>query len=237
MRQSSLFGTLGKAMFDKHEAASGPQELVKPIADCVARLAMLDTELDALSASKDGTWITPKRLAIAAVAGLFIVVACIYFAFPSSTRLTEDYCPLIPGRERKCVVQGYVFHTKELADGTVLTERFDGAQRKQQRRLDNGYVIWDSIPFVKLGAKVGDTWESPSPHKNEKFTFQYEKAISLEGKACAIVVQKSFVADGDPHHKVTYWFVKGIGLVHREEQRINKGKWGLVDQLSYEEWE
>ena len=64
LRQSSLFGTLGKAVYDKHEAESGPQELVKPIADSVARLAILDSDLDGLSANKDGSWITPKRLAI-----------------------------------------------------------------------------------------------------------------------------------------------------------------------------
>lgn len=64
LRQSSLFGTLGKVVYDKHEAASGPQELVKPIADGVARLAMLDSDLETLSATKDGSWITPKRLAI-----------------------------------------------------------------------------------------------------------------------------------------------------------------------------
>ncbi|MFO1043296.1 MAG: DUF4339 domain-containing protein [Planctomycetaceae bacterium] len=62
--QSSLFGALGKAVYDKHDAASGPQELVKPIADTVARLAILDSDLDALSATKNGSWITPKRLAI-----------------------------------------------------------------------------------------------------------------------------------------------------------------------------
>ena len=75
LRQSSLFGTLGKAVYDKHEAASGPQELVQPIADAVAKLAMLDSELDGLSTSKDGSWITPKRLAISVG-----TAACLLFA-------------------------------------------------------------------------------------------------------------------------------------------------------------
>jgi|GEM_PF-5809644 len=74
LRQSSLFGTLGKAVYDKHEGASGPHELVKPIAESVARLAMLDGDLNALSSSKDGSWITPKRMAISVGAAACVLL-------------------------------------------------------------------------------------------------------------------------------------------------------------------
>lgn len=93
LRQSSLFGTLGKAVYDKHEAASGPQELVKPIADTVARLAMLDSELDGLSSSKDGSWITPKRLAIA-VGGIGCLAMLLFVLF--GLRTTSLHAGMIP---------------------------------------------------------------------------------------------------------------------------------------------
>jgi hypothetical protein len=93
LRQSSLLGTLGKAVYDKHEAASGPQELVKPIADTVARLAMLDSELDGLSSSKDGSWITPKRLAIA-VGGIGCLAVLLFVLY--GLRTTSLHAGMIP---------------------------------------------------------------------------------------------------------------------------------------------
>lgn len=93
LRQSSLFGSLGKAVYDKHEAASGPQELVKPIADTLARLAMLDSELDGLSSSKDGSWITPKRLAIA-VGGIGCLAMLLFVLF--GLRTTSLHAGMIP---------------------------------------------------------------------------------------------------------------------------------------------
>jgi len=78
LQQLLLFGSLGKAVYEKHEAASGPQELFKPVAETVARLAILDGELNALSASKNGSWITPKRLAIS-VGAAACVLLVMYF--------------------------------------------------------------------------------------------------------------------------------------------------------------
>lgn len=187
-----------------------------------------------------------------------MVAVCIWlFAFSSSPRLTEDYYPLVPGRERKFEARDFgkpenagVHHTKELADGTILTQKVGGIQLREQRRVENGYVLLGndqsggSFPIVKIGARVGDTWEIPSPHKNStKISFVYESATTHKGKPCALVIQtelraegNSFVAAGEPWYKVKYWLVKGVGLVKREQHRANKGKWELRADLVYEEW-
>lgn len=94
LRQSSLYGTLGKAVYDKHEAASGPQALVKPIADNVGRLAMLDSELDVLSATKNGDWITPKRLAISLCGIGCLAMLFVLFGFGTTTSLHAGMIPL-----------------------------------------------------------------------------------------------------------------------------------------------
>lgn len=78
LRQTSLFGSLGKSLYEKHKEQSGQQELIKPIAESLARLATLDSELNALSAPKDGSWLTPKRIVIA-IAATSIVVLLSFF--------------------------------------------------------------------------------------------------------------------------------------------------------------
>jgi hypothetical protein len=75
LRQSSLFGTLGKAVYDKHEAARGPQELVKPITMALDRLTKLDSDIHELSATREGSLVTPKRLVLCFVAGLLCMIA------------------------------------------------------------------------------------------------------------------------------------------------------------------
>jgi len=77
MQQPSLFGALGKAVYEAHGENSGPLNLTAPIAASVARLAELEADISRLSSEGKGSWITPKRLAIAGavVVGLFGVMA------------------------------------------------------------------------------------------------------------------------------------------------------------------
>ena len=58
---------LGKAVFKKHGQESGPAEIVGPVVNCCARIKKLDTEISGLSKSQPGQWLTPKRIAVAAV--------------------------------------------------------------------------------------------------------------------------------------------------------------------------
>jgi len=76
MQQASLFGALGKAVYEAHGNNSGPSNLTTPIAASLSRLAVLDADISRLSSEGKGSWITPKRLAIAgAVAACLFVVA------------------------------------------------------------------------------------------------------------------------------------------------------------------
>ena len=74
MQQSLLFGALGKAVYEAHGERSGPSNLTGPIAASVARLADLDADISSLSAEGKGSWITPKRLAIAGAVVLCVSV-------------------------------------------------------------------------------------------------------------------------------------------------------------------
>ena len=78
MQQSSLYGALGKAVYEAHGENSGPLNLTGPIAASLSRLADLDADISRLSSEGKGSWITPKRLAIAAgVAACLLVMAVI----------------------------------------------------------------------------------------------------------------------------------------------------------------
>ena len=76
MQQSSLFSTLGKAVYEKHANQSGPASVTAPIAGSLARLAAVDSDIARHSSAGKGSWITPKRLAIAGglAACLLVVV-------------------------------------------------------------------------------------------------------------------------------------------------------------------
>ncbi len=78
MQQSSLFGTLGKAVYEVHGENSGPPNLTAPIVASLSRLADLDADISRLSSEGKGSWITPKRLVIAgAIAACLFVVAVV----------------------------------------------------------------------------------------------------------------------------------------------------------------
>ena len=78
MQQSSVFGALGKAVYEAHGEASGPSSLTAPIAASLSRLGDLDADISRLSSEGKGSWITPKRLAIVgAVAACLFVMAVV----------------------------------------------------------------------------------------------------------------------------------------------------------------
>ncbi len=158
LRQSSLFGTLGKAVYDKHEAASGLQELVKPIADTVARLAMLDSELDSLSTNKEGSWITPKRLATAVGVAIVLTVLVLVVkredpkyseiaqtdqgdsqannSARTSDALTEDYFPMETGIERYFSLRSYSEANSKIARSPLTIKTEDRASKWFELRPD-----------------------------------------------------------------------------------------------------
>jgi hypothetical protein len=67
-------GELGNAAFERFGEQSGPAELVCPITDCRSRIAKLNAEVCQLSQSHSGQIVTPKRIAIAGVALVTLLV-------------------------------------------------------------------------------------------------------------------------------------------------------------------
>jgi hypothetical protein len=238
LRQSSLFAALGKSVYDKHEAASGPQELVKPIADSVARLAILDTELDALSSSKDGTWITPKRLVI--VVGVAIVLTVLVFVVkrenpryaetPQTDRgvgqatksarlsdaLTQDYFPMSPGAERFFIQRSY--SPKKYGDeASPLTMK---TEEKASR--------WFELPHDSRLAGKGAMRYVMYRRGNVKIRSSDADTFSMTYRKTAMGVMRcdSFWSDGgqELHYEVLH-FKWGAKPGENWETTIDEKKW------------
>ena len=86
MKVNHAFTELGKAVFEKHGAESGPEEVVRPVLNCRTRLAKLDLEIGQLSQSSQGNVITPKRIAVAGVVVAAVVALfAVYGLFVGGT--------------------------------------------------------------------------------------------------------------------------------------------------------
>lgn len=72
MKLGHALAELGKAAFEKHGEESGPEDLIRPIANAKSRAEQLATEMAQLSKAPAGQVLTPKRIAIGAFA-----VACL----------------------------------------------------------------------------------------------------------------------------------------------------------------
>ena len=78
MQQASLLGSLGKAVYEKHQTTSGTHQVVDPIRDALARLSTLEAEIADLSSQGKGSWITPKRLAVGGVVAIPLVLLSVF---------------------------------------------------------------------------------------------------------------------------------------------------------------
>lgn len=64
LKLTTFLGALGKSVYDKRQETSGPEEVVRPIRETLARIASLDAEIAGLSETNNRPWITPKRLVL-----------------------------------------------------------------------------------------------------------------------------------------------------------------------------
>lgn len=220
MRQSSLFGTLGKAMYDKHEDASGPQELVKPIADTVARLAMLDSELDGLSATKDGSWITPKRLAISigAAACVLLLIFMLMLRGGSSHSLPVlDFSKgpngeeVVKIEERKRIF--FVFKDKEKGKVRhgLFTEFYDIERTNKRLEGDcyagewHGTVTESYESGEKRTERVYDRGKCVGTHQGFDKDGKIVWSLSFDGEGTAILAKSSTRAALSQIRFITDW--------------------------------
>ena len=76
MKLAAALAELGQAAYDSHGEESGPEDLIRPIANAKSRAVQLATEIAQLSKAPAGQVLTPKRIAIGAVAlvGLILLV-------------------------------------------------------------------------------------------------------------------------------------------------------------------
>ena len=78
MQQSSLLGSLGKAVYEQQGDASGTQQEIGPIRDALARLSILEAEIADLSSHGKGSWITPRRLAIGGIGAIALIALSLF---------------------------------------------------------------------------------------------------------------------------------------------------------------
>jgi hypothetical protein len=74
MRVSQVFAALGERAFDKHGDGAGPAEMVAVVKQTRTQLTVLDQEIANLSKSKPGQLITPKRIVIAGIVFIGLVI-------------------------------------------------------------------------------------------------------------------------------------------------------------------
>ncbi len=119
MQQPSLFSRIGKVVYEKHHDASGPDNVITPIRDALARCEVLDAEIDRLS-SQGTSWLTPKRLAVAGVGVALLVLGMGLWTitqqmFGSKNAIPlASYSALSPDEEAKL--------NKAVAEGDALWE-------------------------------------------------------------------------------------------------------------------
>lgn len=91
MRRDSLLVDLGKAIFEQQRDQSGPERIVQPIHEALARLSKLGDDITQLSSVGAGSWVTPKRLIIAVTALLAIGTASFWkMGGQSSLAITDS---------------------------------------------------------------------------------------------------------------------------------------------------
>jgi len=78
MQQSSHLSNLGKAVYEKHQYASGTQQVVDPIREALARLTALEAEIASLVSQGKGSWITPRRLAVGGAVAIPLVLLMVF---------------------------------------------------------------------------------------------------------------------------------------------------------------
>lgn len=77
IKRDSLIANIGKAIYSTHADNSGPVELVGPIGLALARVSEIEAEIGQQSQIGKGTFVTPKRMLIAAAVAVVLVFAAV----------------------------------------------------------------------------------------------------------------------------------------------------------------
>ncbi len=82
LRLSSLLGSLGQVVYEKHGEKSGPQDLAKPIHDTLTRISTLDHELKTLSTTESGLGVNAKQTVMGILFHPAIALLSMLMCFP-----------------------------------------------------------------------------------------------------------------------------------------------------------
>ena len=103
MRRNSLFGELGKGVFNKHSQNNGLAKFIKPIAEALVQVATLDREIEGLSEASKGSWLTPKRIItfLGVSAALLLVIGLAVILAPNGKGYTQLLINLDPAQREE----------------------------------------------------------------------------------------------------------------------------------------
>jgi hypothetical protein len=113
-------------------------------------------------------------------------------------------------------------------EGSLPESELKETDPPQRYRLRGGYVeigmpsgseiSW--TPILKLGAKLGDTWEQNTPIRHSKF--RVKSVFMMGDRPCAIIVGRTHIKldELESNTETTTWYVKGKGEYRSETKNI-----------------
>jgi hypothetical protein len=72
-KEEPLLRRLAESAYTRHGAKSGPEPLVRAVADCLSKMDVLDREIDRLSRVGKGSALTPRRFLAGAEMGIVLI--------------------------------------------------------------------------------------------------------------------------------------------------------------------
>jgi hypothetical protein len=106
----------------------------------------------------------------------------------------------------------------------------DGVVEMGMVTLGGSVVQWE--PWVKLGAKAGNSWPAAGVGGKEAGTAELRAVFKFDERPCAVVrVSRTTTAGGKPlRTQETAWLLKGVGLVRVELQTDLTGRFEVVSR-------
>jgi hypothetical protein len=91
-------------------------------------------------------------------------------------------------------------------------------------------VQWE--PWVKVGARTGDSWPCRDADGREAGTAELRAMFKVDGRLCVVVrVSRTTTTGGKPlHTQETVWLLNGVGMVRSELQNDLTGRFQVVSR-------
>ena len=155
MKRESLCGDVGKVIYETYKESSGSKDLVTPIQEALQRVTELDSEIAKLSEVGKGSFITPKRMLVAAAVLLVLFTGYFFFSgnITSGNGFTEKVLSLKPDDLKSMKKRKFPEGAKPLYQAGSVSDF-----------LQSMTLLSDGTPF-SIGPTITDTYE----HKLGKY--------------------------------------------------------------------